>query len=381
MSWKKFFCGAMAASIIFSASTFCSAAEESATAKLTRIEIDTYGEEQSGALLERIAALEKSYNGENAEGNMNARIETIYDALYDNSAEPAILAKINALEWNVNHEVASGGIDERLSVLENQIFGAATEGSFNERIRALAKASFGDETLPIEQVQIPANTLIKVETTEPVGSKIMQKGDTIPIRVMEDVFVKGKLVFAKGLPGEGVVTDVRRAKNIFSNGKIDIDFSHLKTIDGQTAAICTDTEAQDEMNAHEMARGLSLIGQSFSGKGLSEVFSAGKNIDLPAGIELYVQIKMPLVVYGVVTGDEPESTPAVEQTPEPTAPPVEPTPEPTTPPPVEPTPETTPPAEETPVKTAPPAEAEPLPSAEKTLDEFDGEVIEIIDDE
>ncbi|MBO4779666.1 MAG: hypothetical protein J5497_03415, partial [Selenomonadaceae bacterium] len=94
MSWKKFLSGVLAASIIFSALTFCSAAGESANAKLAKIEIDTYGTEQSGALLDRISTLEKSFSGQNMEGNMNARIEAIYDLLYDNSAEPAIMAKI-----------------------------------------------------------------------------------------------------------------------------------------------------------------------------------------------------------------------------------------------------------------------------------------------
>lgn len=374
MSWKKFLSGVLAASIIFSASTFCSAAEESANAKLMRIEIDTYGAEQSGALLDRIATLEKSYSGQNMEGNMNARIEAIYDILYDNSAEPAILAKINALEWNVNHEVASGGIDVRLAALENQIFGETSEGTFNDRIRALAKASYGEEILPIAQVQIPANTLIKVETTIPVGSKIMQEGDIIPIRVLSDVFVEGSLVFAKGLPGEGVVTSVRRAKNIFSNGKIETDFCRLKTIDGQTAEIFTGIESQDEMNATGMARGLSLIGQTFSGKNKSieEVFIRGKNIDLPAGIELYVQIKTPIVVYGVRTGNDYAATPAapmptVESTPAPTQ-----TPAPAT---------YDEPAPKSNVTTAPPAEAEPLPAEEKNLDGYDGEIIEIVDEE
>ena len=156
MSWKKFFCGAVAASMIFSASTFCLAADNSANAKLAKIEIDTYGAEQTGAILDRISQLEKSYSGRNMTGNMNARIEAIYDTLYDNSAEPGILAKVNVLEWNLNHEVALGGIDTRLVALENQIMGKTLTGTFNERIRELAKASYGAEILPIAQVQIPA---------------------------------------------------------------------------------------------------------------------------------------------------------------------------------------------------------------------------------
>ena len=236
-------------------------------------------------------------------GNMNARIEAIYDILYDNSAGPGILAKINSLEWNVNHEVASGGIDARLSALENQILGKTSEGTFNERIRTLATASYGEAILPIAQVQIPANTLIKIETTAPAGSKYLQEGDILPVRVIEDVFIDGNLVFARGLPGEGTVTRVVRAKNIFSNGKIETDFNKLKTIDGQTAATYTGIESIEEMTAKNMARGLSLVGQTFSGKNkdMEEVFVRGKNIDLPAGVELYVQIREPIVVYGVRT--------------------------------------------------------------------------------
>lgn len=302
MRWKKVFCGVAAASLIFSASNFCSAAaEDSANAKLAKIEIDTYGAEQRGALLDRIAQLEKSYSGQNMTGNMNARIEAIYDILYDNSAEPGILAKVNVLEWNLNHEVVIGGIDTRLVTLENQIFGKTLSGTFNERIRELAKASYGAEILPIAQVQIPANVLIKVVTTAPVSSKFMQEGDIIPVKIIEDVFVDDSLVFARGLPGEGVVTRVLRAKNIFSNGKIETDFNLLKSLDGQDVKTFIGIEAQDEMLANSMGRGLSLIGQTFSGKNkdIEEVFIRGKNIELPAGIELYVQIKEPTIVYGL----------------------------------------------------------------------------------
>ncbi|MBQ6005305.1 MAG: hypothetical protein IJL14_03545 [Selenomonadaceae bacterium] len=412
MNWKKIFCGALAASMIFSASIVCNAApEESANAKLAKIEIDTYGTEQSGAILDRISRLEKSYNGENTAGNMNSRIDTIYSALYENETEPSLLAKINALEWNVNHEVASGGIDSRLTVLENMILGKVSEGTFSERISKLAKESFGEEILPIVQVPIPTNLLVKVVTTVPVGSKVLQEGDIIPIKVAEDVFVDGSLVFANGLPGEGTVTNVHRAKNIFSNGKIEIDFNTIKAIDGQDVKVFTGIEAIDEMNAKSMARGLSLLGQTFSGKnsGIEEIFVRGKNIDLPAGIELYVQIKSPIVVYGVkvqegtgntfnnggLSEDEMNITPPP---PEPkltvTEPPVT---EPTTPPATEPEPiiervDPEPPAPSTPATPstpttpstpAPPEQSnvEPRPDEGKTLDGYDGEVIEIIDEE
>lgn len=406
MSWKKILCGALAASMIFSASMFC-AAEESANAKLARIEIDTYGTEQSGALLDRISRLEKSYSGQNMEGNMNARIEAIYDTLYDNSAEPGILAKVNILEWNVNHEVASGGIDIRLTALENQILGATTEGTFNERIRALAKASYGEETLPLTQVQIPVNTLIKVETTAPVSSKVLQEGDVIPVKVVEDIFVDNTLVFTKGLPGEGVVNRVVRAKNIFTNGKIETDFNMIKSLDGQDVRTFTGIEALEVMDSNSMSRGLSLIGQTFSGssKAVEEVFIRGKNIELPAGIALYVQTKEPVVVYGLRQKGSYKDT--VVTTPAPTTA-DKPTTEPATvdkPATVD-TPKTETPTEEKSdlrlaedergdvvkeSKPAKPAETKPAPTDTpdvearpdegKTLEGNDGEIIEIFDEE
>ena len=318
MSLKKIFCGALAATMIFSASVFA-APETSATAKLAKIETDTYGSEQSGALLDRISRLEKNYSGQNMNGNMNARIEAIYKALYENDSEPGILAKLNALEWNVDHEVMSGGIDTRLTALENVILGRTTDGTFNDRIRALAKASYGQEILPITALTLPENLLIKVATTVPVGSKTLQEGDTIPIKIIEDVFVDGNLVFARGLPGEGTVLKVHRARNIFSNGKIEADFHTIKSIDGQDVETYTGVEAVDAMSGDSMARGLSLLGQTFSGKNkeIEEVLVRGKNIDLPAGVELYLQIKTPIVVYGVKSTSDGllNSTPEVSNNP------------------------------------------------------------------
>lgn len=399
---KKFFCALFAVLMMLTASA--GAADESANTRLARIETDTYGSEQSGALLDRISRLEKDFSGRNMAGNMNARIEAIYDTLYNNAAGPGVLAKINALEWNANHAVQGGGIGNRLTALENQIIGTTSPGTFNDRIRALAKASYGEEILPIAQVQIPAGTLIKVETTAPVSSKTLMEGDIIPVRVVEDVFVDGNLVFVRGLPGEGTVTRVVRAKHIFNNGKIETDFNVLKTIDGQDAVTCVAINAQEAMLAGNMARGLSLVGQTFSGKNkqLEEVLVRGKNIDLPAGVELYVELKNPLVVYGVSNSTEglliseltpvattpaastpATSTPATsmpnadvtiiepDDTPPPSTPPTQPpvqTPPPQTPP-------QTPPPAQTPPPQTPPQTTEPAPLYD------DEEIIEIIDED
>ena len=167
------------------------------------------------------------------------------------------------------------------------------------------------------------------------------------------------------------------------------------------------------MDNNSMSRGLSLIGQTFSGssKAVEEVFIRGKNIDLPEGIELYVQTKEPVVVYGLrqkgsykdtvvttptpiiiekpstetVTVDKPTNEPATAD-------------KPATEPATVDAPKTETPAEEQSdlrlaedergdvVKDTKPAptedpKVEPRPDEGKTLEGNDGEIIEIIDEE
>ena len=312
---RKYLCGALAAVLIFCTASICAAAEESANAKLARIEIDTYGTEQSGAILDRISRLEKNYSGQNMAGNLNARIEAIYNKLYSNGAAVGTLAKMNFLEWNVNHQVASGGIDTRLAVLENQITGKPGTGTINDRINQLVKATYGEENLPITPVQIPANTLIKVATIQKISSKTARAGDIIPVKVIADVFINENLVFASGLNGEGIIINVQRSKNIFSNGKIETDFNKIKSLDGQEITTFVGIDALDEMQKSGMNGGLNLLGQTSAG------FLGGKNIELPEGIELYIQIKEPVTVYGL--GKNAEVAPLTREEFELAAPPVE----------------------------------------------------------
>jgi len=274
----------------------------SATDKLVQIEQDTYGAEKVGAILDRISRLEKDFFGENMRGNMNARIDSMYMSLYENVGEPGILAKVNALEWNVNQEVSEGGVDERLSALEETILGKVQTGSFSARIRKLSQATFGDENIPMIQIQLPADTLVKVALTESITSKTLQVGDTVHIKVVENVLVDGKVVFAKGLRGEGIVKSVRKAKGWTGrNGKVDVNFETLRTIDGRDISTYVGDAAKAEMEQKQMIEGASLVAMNLNDD-WNKVLVRGKNLELTAGTELYIQTKSPAAVY-VLTVD------------------------------------------------------------------------------
>ena len=307
MNFRQIFSAGLAAIIFLVSPT--SFAAQSATDKLIKIEQDTYGEEQVGAILNRISQLEKDYNGKNMQGNMNARIEEIYNSLYENSGQPSIAAKVNALEWNVSHEVKGEGIKKRLVALETEIFGAEQKGSLSSRIGELSKATFGDENIPMIKAQLPTNSVIKVELMDSINSKTLQVGDVVTIKVAEDFLDGDKLIFAKGLQGEGKVKSVRKAKGWTGrNGKVDIEFEFIRSIDGNNIETFVGEEAKQKMIAEQMTEGASLVAMDINDD-WQKVLVRGKNVDINAGTQLYIQTKNSVSVYALNTNAKPTLKP------------------------------------------------------------------------
>lgn len=304
MKFRKLFSVLLSAVFLISSMGMAAAATpETVQDKLAAVEKDTYGVEQTGALIERINKLEKDYDGTHRSGSMMARVNAIYDEVYTNSTQPSILTDLNAIEWNIEHQVSMSSVEKRIADMEMSISGKTEEGTYKQRIKALSKASFGSATLPIEQTAVAANTLIKVALVDSVNTKNVKKGDTVRFKVASDVIVNGKLVFAKGEPGEGIVTKVQQARNFGRNAKLEIDFNKTKAIDGSDVETFMGEEAKQEMKNLAMAAGASLAGIVILGPIgiIGGAFVNGKNIDLPEGTEFFIQTKADTMLYGVAT--------------------------------------------------------------------------------
>lgn len=280
------------------------AAPDTVQGKLSMIEKDTYGTEQTGAVLERINKLETAYNGSHMAGSMMARVDAIYDQLYSNGAAPSLLAQVNAVEWNIYREVSMTPVDQRIANLELEIAGKTEKGSFVQRITGLSELSFGDASIPMVQTMVPANTLVKIALVTPVNAKNLKAGDTIRYKVAADVFVDGNLVFAKGEPGIGTVQKVTQAKNFGRNAEVEIDFATTKAIDGTDVETFLGEESKQEMKNMAMAAGASVAGMVLLGPiGIvAGAFVKGKNVDVPEGTEMFIQTKVDTTLYGVQSG-------------------------------------------------------------------------------
>ena len=307
MKFRKVCAMVMSAMMLVSSMGMASAATpETVQAKLSVVEKDTYGTEQTGALLERINKLEKDYNGSHKKGSMMARVDALYDEVYTNGSKPSVLAQLNAVEWNIDHEVSMNSVEKRVADMEMTINGHTNEGTYKKRIQDLASASFGTVDLPMEQVVVPKNTLIKVALVDPVNTKNLKKGDIIRYKVAADVIVDSKLVFAKGEPGDGVVKKVTQARNFGRNAELDVDYKQTKSIDGTYVATFVGEEAKQEMKSLALAAGASVAGMVLLGPIgiIGGAFVNGKNIELPAGTEFYIQTKNDTTLYGVATTAE-----------------------------------------------------------------------------
>lgn len=279
------------------------ATPDTVQSKLDAIEKDTYGMEQTGAIMERINRLEKDYNGTHMAGSMMARVDALYNEVYVNGTKPCKQALLNAIQWNIHREVSTEPVQDRIASLEMQINGKTEEGTFSERIDRLGKASFGEKNPPMVKVEIPADTLVKIALSEPVSSKNLKVGDKVRYQVAEDVMVDGVLLFVKGAEGEGTVTKVRPARNFGRNAELVIDFEKIKSVDGTYVDTFVGDAAKKEMTNLAMAAGASIAGIVLLGPlgVIAGVFVNGKNIEHPEGTEVFIQTKNAETLYGVQT--------------------------------------------------------------------------------
>jgi hypothetical protein len=102
------------------------------------------------------------------------------------------------------------------------------------------------------------------------------------------------------------VLKVKQARNFGRNAQLEIDYKQTKAIDGTYVTTFVGEEAKQEMKNLAMAAGASVAGMVLLGPIgiIGGAFVNGKNIDLPAGTEFYIQTKNDTTMYGVVTTAE-----------------------------------------------------------------------------
>lgn len=277
--------------------------------RLAEIERTAYGQPQTGALLDRVNKLEKDFEGENAPTqNIMQRVDALYATMFKNDNGPSLVTQLNAIEWAITRSVGTESIQKRVSEMEITMTGAPSEGTYRSRIDTLAGYAFGTKELPLVKTEMPTNTLVKVSLVTPVNAKNIKVGDRVEIKAEEDVVESGRLLFAKGAPGYGEVVKVRQAAVFGRDAEVQIEFKTLRTMDGTDVPMTLGEESKEKMQSMAYAAGASIAGIALLGPIgiIGGAFVKGKNVDLPAGTEIYIQTATPTTIYGLVTEEKSE---------------------------------------------------------------------------
>jgi len=260
------------------------------------------GTGQTGPLVERIGKLEKDIWGKENTGSLVSRVDKLYSYSRENAGNvPSFLVKINAAEWSLTHMVTAQPVKVRIENLERVLMGNVSTGPFDERLNQLLKFAYTNGKLAVKNVILNKDSLVKIQLITPLSTRTSRSGDEIVFQVTDDIYVDGSLIIAKGSQGAGKVNKVEESKNFGRDAKMDISFDTIDALDGSIIHTVLGEKAKAENKSLATAAGASVAGMMILGPVgiVGGAFVHGKNVDIPAGTQVYIQIKEETKLYGI----------------------------------------------------------------------------------
>ena len=300
---KKILTAAISMCLVFPA---FAAEPATISGRMDRVDQVVYGEVKDGSLLDRISSVDNLIYGK---GNMTGdglddRVSNAYLDVVNsgNDAAPSISARTNALEYYLTDEVKREALADRIGNLEKTVFGKEKTGAIDQRSAELEKAVYGDQHFEMKEVLLPEKTVFKIAINDRVSSKTNMVGDEVTFTVREDVKVGNNLVLPKGSQGSGVITKVSQPKSFGRSGKLDISFDQVFSLDDEPIPTVLGPEAKEKLKMEAAAVGASAVGALALGPiGLiGGFFVKGKDVEIPAGTELYIQTQSSVATKGLV---------------------------------------------------------------------------------
>lgn len=270
--------------------------------KLTAIETMIYGASLSGGILDRVNRLENDIYGSKYNGSILRRVDVLYDhVMKTTESSPSMLTKINAVEWLISHSITYDPIQSRISNLEKIIGGAVVAESLDDRLDNLVNVTFSNEQIEIVPAILARDSLIRVKTLTPINSSKSKAGDIVEFVVSEDLFIGSVLIVPQGAKGSGKIVKAEPAKNFGRDAKLEVSFDNVSCINGGLINTLLGDKAKEETKSLAKATGASVAGMFILGPVgiIGGAFVSGKNIDMPAGTQLYVQTANDEEIFGV----------------------------------------------------------------------------------
>ena len=269
---------------------------------LESIEMSLYGEQLPGAIIDRLELIEKDVFGQVETGSIVNRINRISSATGGAfGSRVSVAYKLASVEWFLKRRVATEPVMTKLEKLETIVLGEPGTGSMSSRVDYLLAVCLPDGTLKTEDVTVPGGQPVLIKLLKKLDSSSAQKGQRVEIEIARDVFIDTQLVIPKGAKTLGVVTDVSPAGRLGRDGKIALELTGIKALDGTVVPLVFDEKTKQLNESLQWAIGAGLAGFIVFGPvgALGAVFVQGKDAIIPEGAEFYVAVGSDVKVHGM----------------------------------------------------------------------------------
>lgn len=263
--------------------------------KLSIMEKVLYGTDQSGALLDRMDRLEMDMSGATENGAILNRVDRMYGIIKggENVYEPTFLLRLGAAEYTFGQAITDNPAKTRLEKLETFVIGKTNNTPLLNRLDSVMNVAYTNGKVPTEKATLLKDTLIKVQLAEALNGKTAQVGQKIKFSVTDNIAMGNVVLISKGSIGHGIISKVVRAQNFGRDGKIEINFESIVSLDGTLIPVFLGPQAEKEMKNMAMAAGVSVAGMIVLGPVgiIGGIFVHGQDAIIPVGTPVIVQVK------------------------------------------------------------------------------------------
>lgn len=271
---------------------------------LSRIEIAIYGIIQDKPLVKRVEYLEKELVGRTLPGTITNRVIQLKEFIISGTPEePSVIFKINASQWILEDKITSEPLITKIENLERVLFGKTSYDVLAMRSEDIFSLCFKEGKPLVEEVVIPAGTLVPIRFLSTLSSKSNKAGETFRFQLSENIFLDNKLIIPVYSEGIGEITKAKKATLLSRPGKLEIEFKSLSALDGTSLSLILGEEAEEENKRLYVAIGAGILGFIILSNPIGLVFGAlipGKNVKIEEGSEMFLQVKDDTTVIALV---------------------------------------------------------------------------------
>ena len=271
---------------------------------LSQIEMAIYGTIQEKPLVERVEYLEKELVGRTLPGTITSRAKQLKEFIISGTPEdPSVIFKINASQWILEEKITSEPLIIKIENLENLLFGKTSSDVLAMRAESIFGVCFQEGRPQVEEVVIPAGTLVSIRFLDTLSSSSNKTGETFNFQISENLFLDNKLIIPVNSEGVGEITKAKKATLLSRPGKLEMEFKSLSALDGTSLSLILGEEAKEENNRLFVAVGAGILGLIILSSPVGLVLGAlvpGKNVKIEEGTEIFLQIESDTPVIALV---------------------------------------------------------------------------------